>query len=113
MYVTKKHNLIVVAILIVLLLFSVVLFSEDAMAATTGKVNLNIGLNVRSGPGTSYSLITALPNGTVFDIVETTKDSNGETWYKIYVDGTYGYVYYKYVIVTETPEYTTDTPFLV
>jgi len=111
MYVTKKHNLIVVAILIVLLLFSVVLFSEDAMAATTGKVNLNIGLNVRSGPGTSYSLITALPNGTVFDIVETTKDSNGETWYKIYVDGTYGYVYYKYVIVTETPEYTTDTDF--
>lgn len=113
MYSLKKHNFILIALMIVLLLAFSLLMSGEAMAATTGKVNLDIGLNVRSGPGTTYSLITALRNGTTFDIVESTKDSNGETWYKIYVDGTYGYVYYKYVIVTETddPVYTPDTDF--
>lgn len=111
MHSIKKNNLIMTAFLIVFLLFATVLFSDDALAASIGKVDYSIGLNVRSGPGTSYSVITALEDGEVFDIVETTKDSNGDKWYKIYVNGQYGYVIAKYVIVTETPEYTYDEEF--
>jgi len=111
MYNVKKNNLIMTAFLIVFLIFASVLLSEDALAASVGKVDYSIGLNVRSGPGTSYSVITALEDGTSFDIVETTKDSDGEKWYKIYVNGQYGYVIAKYVVVTETPDYTYDEDF--
>lgn len=38
---------------------------------TTMYVNAKLGLNVRSGPGTNYSIITALTNGTRVTVYET------------------------------------------
>lgn len=40
----------------------------------TAQVNASSGLNVRKGPGTSYSVLRALPNGTK---VTVTKEQNG------------------------------------
>ena len=61
------------------------------------KADVNIGyglvdtdgstLNVRSGPGTSYSKVTSLSSGTVVSIVGI---DNG--WYKITYNGVTGYV---------------------
>ena len=71
------------------MLFRSVLFATCFSA--TGKVTADV-LNVRSGPGTSYSRIGQLTNGQTVTIVSS---SNG--WYKIkYGDGV-GYVSKDYV----------------
>jgi uncharacterized protein YgiM (DUF1202 family) len=58
------------------------------------------GLNVRSGAGTSNSIITTVSNGDIVVILEKTSD----TWYKINFQGTEGYVdsqYLKDVLTAE------------
>lgn len=67
------------------------------------KADVNIGyglvdtdgstLNVRSGPGTSYSKVTSLSSGTVVSIVGI---DNG--WYKITYNGVTGYVSSDYMV---------------
>lgn len=51
-------------------------------------------LNVRSGPGTNYSLVTTIPNGTIVTrIRKSVATANGYTWDKIRLsNGTEGYV---------------------
>ena len=49
------------------------------------------GLNVRTGPGTGYGIITALPQGTV---VTVTDEQDG--WYKIEYNGIVGWVCAEY-----------------
>jgi len=49
-------------------------------------------VNVRSGPGTSYSKIGTMTSGDYYIFIETTKNSSGETWYKINYNGKEGYV---------------------
>lgn len=56
-------------------------------------------LNVRKGAGSSYAIITTLPQGTKINIVA--KD-NATGWYKITYNGAYGYVSNKYVTITST-----------
>lgn len=56
-------------------------------------------LNVRKGAGSSYAIITTLPQGTKVNIVA--KD-NATGWYKITYNGAYGYVSNKYVTITST-----------
>ena len=46
--------------------------------STTGTIKVNDTLNVRSGAGTSYSVIGSLKNGATVEIVETSG-----SWYKI------------------------------
>lgn len=64
-------------------------------------VSANIDLNVRSGPGTSYSVIATLPNGTV--VTRIRKDvatSNGLVWDKIRLNnGVEGYVATNYLVL--------------
>lgn len=66
---------------------------------TSGKVSGALyGLNVRSGPGSSYEAIASLNNGTTVKILEDT----GSGWYKISFDGvggrtTEGYVSKDYI----------------
>ena len=62
--------------------------------STTGTIKVNNALNVRSGAGTSYSVIGSLKNGATIEIVETVN-----SWYKIKFNNGYGYVSKDYVVL--------------
>ena len=63
-------------------------------------------LNVRSGAGTSYSIVTTLPNGAVVTILGTSG-----TWYQIKTsDGKTGYVSKEYIVISAATTTTTTTP---
>lgn len=70
----------------------------------TGTTTAN--LNVRKGAGTSYAIITTLPQGTTVNIVA--KD-NATGWYKITYNGAYGYVSNTYVSINSTGGGTTPS----
>lgn len=58
-------------------------------------------LNVRTGPGTNYTIITTIPQGTPVEIT----DVRGN-WYKVNVAGNNGaFVHSAYIKVTEMIEY--------
>ena len=54
-------------------------------------------LNVRSGPGTSYSKVATLGAGTAVTITSETKGSDGYTWYGISFSSGTGYARYDYI----------------
>lgn len=68
--------------------------SNSSSTVKSGTVKVNGALNVRSGAGTSYSVIGSLNNGAKIEIVETSG-----TWYKIKYGSGYGYVSKDYVLV--------------
>ncbi|MBW3111900.1 SH3 domain-containing protein [Bacillus sp. MCCB 382] len=56
--------------------------------AETGKVTISVStLNVRTGPGLSYSVLTKVHRGEEYKIVDTQKD-----WYKVKTDSGEGWV---------------------
>ncbi|MCL1896230.1 MAG: SH3 domain-containing protein [Clostridiales bacterium] len=59
-----------------------------------GTVNAPLGLNVRSGPGTSYKTVGSLPNGAKVTIVE-----QSGSWYKIRFGSSEAWVSSSYVKV--------------
>lgn len=66
----------------------------------TGTVTTNDGLNVRSGAGTGYSILTILSYGNTIAITGSAKDSKGNTWYKYKYSSTKtGYVIADYIKV--------------
>ncbi len=70
--------------------------------ADTGSAVINTDrVNVRSGPGTSYSKVTTLTAGTAVTVTSETKGSDGYTWYQISYSGGSGYVRYDYVAVNQ------------
>ena len=71
--------------------------SSSATTIQSGTIKVNGGLNVRSGAGTSYSVIGSLSNGAKVEIVETSG-----TWYKIKYGSGYGYVSKDYVTVSSS-----------
>ena len=72
--------------------------SDSTTEIKTGKVTASSSLNIRSGAGTSYSIIGSLKTNDTVEILETL---NG--WYKIKYNNTVGYVSSQYVSVTTTP----------
>lgn len=102
----QKSNLIVIVLAAMILFMTAVLLAESASAATTATVNSSIGLNVRSGPGTSYGVVFALLDNTTVDVIE--KSGN---WYKISYNGSVGYVSADYVTINESAEYVHDEAF--
>ena len=65
----------------------------------SGKVvNVRTYLNLRTGPGTDYTVIGHLLNGAEVKVLE---ESNG--WYKVVVPEQTGYVYGKYLDVMNAP----------
>lgn len=62
----------------------------------TGTVKVNTSLNVRKGPGTSYSVVDRLYNGKKVTVIG---EENG--FYKVQYDGREGYVSKSYVTVSE------------
>lgn len=95
--------------LCVCLLISSVFGGGLAQAATTvstGTVHVSDSLRVRSGPGTSYTVVGWLYNGDVVTILETTAD---KSWYKITKGSLEGYASADYITVNA--QYTTDADF--
>ena len=68
--------------------------SSSSTTIQSGTVKVNGGLYVRSGAGTSYSVIGSLSNGSKVEIVETSG-----TWYKIKYGSGYGYVSKDYITI--------------
>lgn len=74
--------------------------SASVYAGAAGYVN-DDGVNLRSGAGTSYSVVTVMPYKTEFTFDDATL-YNGE-WYKITLSsGIKGYIYYEYAAVSDT-----------
>lgn len=48
--------------------------------------------NVRSGPGTQYSVVTGVKEGQWYEIIDSTVGSTGKLWYYICVDNNYGWI---------------------
>lgn len=65
------------------------------------QIKTTSSVNVRSGPGTSYSIVTSLSNGTkVVRIKKAVATANGYTWDKIQLsDNRIGYVATNYITV--------------
>ncbi len=66
-------------------------------------------VNLRSGAGTSYSIVTALDSGTSVDILDSVADSKGDIWHQVKVisTGETGYIHSKYVTLinrNDSPE---------
>ena len=66
----------------------------------TGYVTSNIGLNMRKGPGTGYSVVIGIPYNAKVEVLK--KETNG--WYQVRYSGYTGYVYGDYLNVTIEPE---------
>lgn len=103
-------NIIVPILAAVLLLFSLTVnaaelsvseqsVSANVYAGASGYVN-DSEINLRSGAGTSYSVVTVMSYKTEFTFDDGTL-YNGE-WYKITLsNGTKGYIYYEYASVND------------
>jgi len=64
-------------------------------------------LNLRSGAGTNYPILTSIPKGTVLDILgQGTDPGSGKVWYRLQYKGMTGYASSDYVTVSS---YETDT----
>ncbi|MGN1133126.1 MAG: fibronectin type III domain-containing protein [Oscillospiraceae bacterium] len=74
----------IIALLVTVILGFTIFSCTDlnAFAAQTGTVNCD-ALNVRSGAGTNYSIVSTIYNGTKVNIINTKKDSSGASWYQI------------------------------
>lgn len=78
----------------------------NVYASASATIEDSEGVNVRSGPGTNYSIITALANHTSITLVDTTKHQGtgcSSGWYQINYNGsTDRYVCSETVVVSNT-----------
>ena len=89
MSLNKFFKKIVCFLLAAILLFQPI--CTNSSFAQTGTVNTD-RLNVRSGPGTSYSSIKQLSTNSKVSIIETVNGNDGMTWYKVSFFGGSGYI---------------------
>ncbi len=68
------------------------------------QIKTTSSVNIRSGPGTSYSIVTSLTNGTkVTRIKKAVATANGYTWDKIVLEnGKIGYVATNYLVIVSS-----------
>jgi uncharacterized protein YraI len=85
----KKNILIILQLLLTLTVF-----------AQTYKYT-SANLNLRSGPSTSYQVLTTIPAGTILYIPEDCACA----WIKVYYNGKIGYVSSKYLTDIQTVNY--------
>ena len=89
--------------------------SDSQQTSGTGVVNCS-SLNVRSGAGTGYSVVTTVSRNQSVTITSKTKDGNGDTWYGVSFTksgSSYkGYVFAEYITVTgdDSSDSTTSIP---
>ncbi len=75
------------------------IYSVYAYTERSATINAS-SLNVRSGPGTSYSSLTKLARGAAVTVVGETTGSDGKKWYQIRFTGTGGAATTGYVLGT-------------
>lgn len=93
----KKINYCLIAIF---MLFSSLLIIDNVNALSMGRVTNETGVNIRSGPGTSYSLKAGLKYNDVVPLISTGKYTGSGCsagWYKINHNGNIRYVCSSYV----------------
>ena len=97
-YAIKGKNLILIVLMLAILLACSILAADNASAATIGVVHDtgSDGLFVRSGPGSSYSVIHAIYDGNEVTIIEKSGD-----WYKITHNGITGYSHSDYIKIKD------------
>ncbi len=88
----------------------------SAQSVQTAYVSCNGSMNIRSGPGTSYSQLTdqngdyiKLVQGTLVEVLDSAKASNGATWYQVRFayngqNDIVGYGYGPYITIYELQE---------
>ncbi len=84
---------------------------EGDFTNTYGIVNSDIGVNVRSGPGTEYERIDGLFDGTQVKVNGQAKDSNGDIWYEVVCSAGKGYISGEYLILKEIKPYEPNADF--
>ena len=114
---TKTHNnhyRIYIRILLCLALVFLFLIAMTGFAAAETKTGTvaTTALNLRSGPGSSYTSLGLLSINKVVIILDETYDTSGDKWYHVISPaGTEGYVSAKYVEVNNNAEYQHDGDF--
>lgn len=110
MLITRKKTSIIVALFITLSFFLPYILRGDSLSAAISKeafVNAT-SLNVRSGPGTNYSVIGSLFSGekvlVISDVIPSESSGTPNGWYQItYNNGiSSGYVYVDYITIINT-----------
>ena len=80
-----------IAVFLVLVLFLGVV-AGTARGDTTATVTIPDEANIRSGAGTTFSVIGVAHSGEKYEAVGSSKDGSGRTWYKIRVGASLGFV---------------------
>jgi len=97
-----QKKFIAILLTIAICVSAVVTYNPYIYAAGTSKGTVTgaTTLNVRSGPGTSYSKVTTISEGDVVTILEVGYDDSGAAWYQISTsDGVEGWVSATYITV--------------
>lgn len=81
----------------VIAIFIVLVFLTSAMVGmaqgdTPATVTIPDQANIRSGAGTTFSVIRVGHKGEKYEAVGSSKDTSGRTWYKIQVGALFGFV---------------------
>ena len=92
-------------LLIIICILAGVLFMDISVRAESTRIGtvyglVNSTLRFRSGPGTSYGVITALNNGDQGTILGEQKATNGIVWYQMNVNGTVGWASSEFIQVS-------------
>src|SRR5450759_2842743 len=80
-----------IAVFILLVLFVGVIVGT-VQGDTTAAVTIPDQANIRSGAGTTFSVIRVAHKEEKFEAVGSFKDTSGRTWYKIRVGASFGFV---------------------
>jgi N-acetylmuramoyl-L-alanine amidase/uncharacterized protein YraI len=79
-----------IAVFLVLVLFLGAIVGT-VRSDTTATVTIPDEANIRSGAGTTFSVIRVAHKGEKFEAVGSSKDTSGRTWYKIRVGASFGF----------------------
>lgn len=119
MLITRKKAGVIIALLMTLSLFlPFLLRGDNLMAAISKEAYVNAtSLNVRSGPGTNYSIVGSLFLGekvtVISDVIPSESSGTPNGWYRItYNNGiSTGYVYIDYITIIDTVSGDSDAEF--
>ena len=81
----------IIAVFLVLVLFLGAIVGT-VRGDTTAAVTIPDEANIRSGAGTTFSVIRVARKGEKYEAVGSSKDTSGRTWYKIRVGASIGFV---------------------
>ena len=110
---TKKNQMLKGLLLTLVFTFGVFAWCSDStvtLAAGTAKVIASSG-KIRANADTGSDTLSSVKKGDTLDVIASKTDSNGYTWYKVYVDSEKtGYIRSDLVTIdgTVSPEQTTE-----